>query len=58
MSDIDPVTSNPNDKQSPGKPLGHNEVAPTEDNGLGPVNEDEDEPGLPKGDGAAIVGVP
>lgn len=52
MSRTDEVTENPNDKQAPGKPLGPDEVAPTDDNGLedddglGPVDEDEDEVGL------------
>lgn len=56
MSKTDPVTENPNNKMPAGKPLGPNEVAPTDsndledDDGLGPVNEDEDEPGLPDED--------
>ena len=52
MSKTDPVTENPNEKQASGKPLGPDEVAPTDSNdlddyGLGPVNEDEDQSGLP-----------
>lgn len=46
MSETDPVTQNPNDKMPAGNPLGPDEVAPTDDNGLGPVNEDEDDSGL------------
>ena len=58
MSKTDPVTQNPNDKMPAGKPLGPDEVAPTDNNGLGdddgsgPVNEGKDEPGR-LGEGAS-----
>ena len=35
MSKTDEATENPNDKQSPGKPLGRDEVVPTDNNGVG-----------------------
>jgi len=57
MSKIDPVGTNPNDKMPAGDGLRPGEVVPEEfedeklygdDDGLGPVNEDEDDPGLPE----------
>lgn len=57
MSKPDPVATNPNDKMPAGDGLKPGEVVPEEfedeelygdDDGLGPVDEDEDEPGLPK----------
>jgi hypothetical protein len=37
------IGENPNDTLPPGKPLKPHEVAPADDDGLGPVNEDEDD---------------
>ena len=57
MSKRDPVGTNPNDQMPKGEGLKPGEVVPEEfedeelygdDDGLGPVNEDEDEPGLPE----------
>lgn len=54
------IGDNPNDKMPPGTPLGHDEVASDDgdeylpkggmvfnDDGLGPTNENENEPGVP-----------
>jgi hypothetical protein len=57
MPNSDPVGTNPNDKMPSGDGLKPGEVVPEEfedeklygnDDGLGPRNEDEDEPGLPE----------
>jgi hypothetical protein len=57
MSKPDPVGTNPNDEMPPGDGLKPGEIVPEEfedeklygdDDGLGPVNEKEDEPGLPE----------
>jgi hypothetical protein len=56
MPNSDPVGTNPNDRMPPGDGLKPGEVVPEEfedeklygdDNGLGPSDEDEDEPCLP-----------
>ena len=62
MSKTDHVTENPNEKMPAGKPLSPDEVAPTDNNGLGddglgPTNEDEDQPGLPD-EGASDDDIP
>jgi hypothetical protein len=56
VSKPDPVGTNPNDQMPEGGALKPGEIVPEEfededlyaDNGLGPVDEDEDEPGLPE----------
>lgn len=57
MSKPDPVETNPNDKMPTGEGRKPNEVVPEEfedeelygeDDGLGPVDEDEDALGLPE----------
>ena len=57
MSKPDPVGTNPNDHMPAGGGLKPGQIVPEEfedkelyadDNGLGPVDEDEDEPGLPE----------
>ena len=57
MSKLDPVGTNPNDKMPAGDGLTPGEVVPEEfedeelygdDDGLSPVDEDEDKTGLPE----------